>query len=263
MGSQTGLYAYFKHADSIQEHERQQLAELASERLTCTRDDVILREGEPANGLFVVEEGLCYTQRFLEDGTRQIIDIHFPGEIIGLDQLSQPRHLSGLTALTDAALYAYDKFAVMQLFTGSPGLARLLLNMVSHGQAVLTERIVSLSRHDALKRVAHLLLEILHRGGDSNPLGGGSLCRISEDQAEKANRTLQPPLTFRIPQTVIADTLGLSFVHVSRVLRQLRERELISTRGHGITLMNVDGLREIAGVDPALDWRGTSSMPSD
>lgn len=246
MVSQTGLYAHFKHADTLQEHERQQLAELASERLSCAKDDVILREGEPSNGLFVVAEGLCYTQRFMEDGTRQIIDIHFPGEIIGLDQLSQPRHLSGLMALTDVALYVYDKLAVMRLFTGSPALSQLLLNMVSHGQAILTERVVSLSRHGALRRVAHLLLEILHRGGETNPLAR-SFRKVSDQEADRASNSLHPPLTFRIPQTVIADTLGLSFVHVSRVLRQLRERELITTRGNVMTLINVDGLRAIAG----------------
>lgn len=254
MVSQAGLYACFKDADSLQEEERQQLVDLASERLTCARDDVILREGEPSNGLFVVEDGLCFTQRFLEDGTRQIIDIHFPGEIIGLDQLSQPHHRNGLAALTDAALVAYDKLSVMKLFTGSPALAHLLLNMVSHGQAILTERIVGLSRHGALRRVAHLLLEILYRGGYANPIGVRSLKKLSEEESEQATRDLQSPLTFRIPQTVIADTLGLSFVHVSRVLRQLREKELISTHGHGITLIDVDGLKGIAGMDPAARW---------
>lgn len=248
MVSQKSLYAHFKHADTLKEHDRQQLAELASERLTCTKDNVILREGEPSNGIFVVAEGLCYTHRYLEDGTRQIVDIHFPGEIIGLDQLSQPRYLSGLHALTDVVLYVYDKLSVMQLFTASPALARLLLNMVSQGQAILTERIISLSRHGAQRRVAHLLLEILHRGGESNPLGHKQFRKVSVQEAELASGSLHPPLTFRIPQTVIADTLGLSFVHVSRVLRQLREKGLITTRGNGITLIDVDGLRAIAGM---------------
>lgn len=256
MVSHAGLYACFKHADTLGERERQRLVELESERLTRARDDVILREGEPAHGLLVVEEGLCYSQRILEDGTRQIIDIHFPGEIIGLDQLSQPQHLNGLTALTDTALFSYDRSSVMQLFTGSPTLARLLLNMVSHGQAILTERIVGLSRHGAIRRVAHFLLEILHRGGHANPIGVTSLQKIPEHQANESGNALQSPLTFRIPQTVIADTLGLSFVHVSRVIRQLREKELISTRNNAITLMDVDGLRSIAGVDPAARWRG-------
>lgn len=258
MASQAGLYACFEHADTLPERERQQLFDLASERLTYAKDEVILREGQPANGLFVVETGLCLTERYLEDGSRQIIDIHFPGEIIGLDQLSLPHHLSGLTALTDAVLFAYDKLSVMHLFTGSPALARLLLNMVSQGQAILTERIVGLSRHGALRRVARLLLEILHRGGYANPIGVRTLRKIPEHKAEQANRMLQSPLTFRIPQNVIADTLGLSIVHVSRVLRQLREKDMINTQGHGITLMDVDGLRDVAGVDPAARWRSAT-----
>ncbi|MGM0569836.1 Crp/Fnr family transcriptional regulator [Marinobacter sp.] len=255
MGYQTGLYACFEDADTLPPLDRQQLVELSSERLVCPKDEIILREGEPAHGLFVVERGLCYTQRFLEDGTRQIIDVHFPGEIIGLDQLSQPLHLSGLAAMTDTALFMYNKLSVMHLFTGSPALARLLLNMVSRGQAIMTERIVGLARHGALRRIAHFLLEILHRGGYANPIGVRALRKIPADQADQANRGLQSPLTFRIPHNVIADTLGLSIVHVSRVLRQLREQDMISTQNQGITLMDVDGLRDIAGVDPAARWR--------
>ena len=254
MMAPAGLYGCFEHSDRLHENERQQLAALASERLTRRRDDVIVREGEPSNGLFVVEQGLCYTQRNLDDGSRQIIDIHFPGEIIGLDQLSQPKQLSGLTALTDTALFSYNKFSVMQLFTGSPVLARLLLDMVSNGQAVLTERIVGLSRYGALKRVSHFLLEILYRAGRASALGLQSLRKMPAAQAARAPYALEPPQTFHIPQNVIADTLGLSFVHVSRILRQLREEGLVSTRGQGITLLDIDGLRSLAGVDPAARW---------
>lgn len=251
MGSQAGLYACFEDANSLSAWERQQLVELSSERLVCMKDEVILREGEPAHGLFVVERGLCYTQRFLEDGSRQIIDVHFPGEIIGLDQLSQSLHLSGLAAMTDTALFVYNKLSVMHLFTGSPALARLLLNMVSQGQAILTERIVGLSRYAAPRRVAHFLLEILHRGGYANPIGVRSLRPIAAEEAQEANKGLQSQLTFRIPHNVIADTLGLSIVHVSRVLRQLREMNLVSTHGNAITLTDVDGLRAVAGANPA------------
>lgn len=256
MVTQPSLYGCFEHADTLLESDRQQLSALASDRVTHARDDVIVREGEPSNGLFVVEHGLCYTQRNLDDGSRQIIDLHFPGEIIGLDQLSQPRQLSGLTALTDVALFAYNKFSVMQLFTGSPALARLLLNMVSNGQAVLTERIVGLSRYGALRRVAHFLLEMLYRAGNASALGLQTLRKVPEGRTEAGRVALEPPQTFMIPQNVIADTLGLSFVHVSRVLRQLREKELVSTRGQGITLLDIDGLRSVAGVDPAVRWSG-------
>lgn len=251
MTPQTGLYACFKDADTLPAHEKQQLVDLTSERMVWAKDKVILREGEPAHGLFVVDEGLCYTQRFLEDGTRQIIDVHFPGEIIGLDQLSQPLHLSGLATMTDTALLVYNKVSVMHLFTESPALARLLLNMVSRGQAILTKRLVGLARHGAPRRIAHFLLEILHRGGYANPIGVRTLRRIVKGEADQSNRSLQSPLTFRIPQNVIADTLGISIVHVSRVLRQLRELNLVSTQGNAITLTNVDGLRALAGTGPA------------
>ncbi len=255
-------------ASSLSDRDGRLLDELVPERRQYPKNSLVFRQGGASDQLLVVEKGLSFTYRHLEDGSRQIIDIHFPGEIIGLDELSQPRHRSGLMTMTDAAFLDYDKVEVVRLFSRSPTLSRLLLDMVSRGQALLTERMVGLARHSALQRVAHFLLEVQYRV--TRAKAPGIVARApkatepsgKEYNGSEHNGQLKPQNMLRIPQTVIADALGLSIVHVNRVLRQLRERGLIGSCGHGITLVDIEGLRDVAGWKPGDLWLEPSSVPA-
>ncbi|TPK00960.1 winged helix-turn-helix domain-containing protein [Mesorhizobium sp. B2-5-9] len=54
------------------------------------------------------------------------------------------------------------------------------------------------------------------------------------------------PLT----QQELADTMGMSLVHMNRTLRGLRSRELITTNGHTVTVENPRALMNFAAFDP-------------
>ena len=93
------------------------------------------------------------------------------------------------------------------------------------------DRLLSVGRQTALERVAHFLLELFYRVRlrDPEPLGS----------------SINMPLT----QEHIGDALGLTAVHVNRMLRELRERDLVRVASQTLTVVNPDGLAEIAGFD--------------
>ena len=93
---------------------------------------------------------------------------------------------------------------------------------------MLRERVVSLGRRDARGRIAYLLCELLWRHAAVG-LTDGDVFWL--------------PLT----QTELGDTLGLTPVHVNRVLREFRERRLISMQHRMLELLDVNGLQAIAG----------------
>jgi CRP/FNR family transcriptional regulator len=242
MTSQRSITNCLVGVSKLPPQDRALLNKLVPRRIRHSRNSVVFRQAERFNHLLVVEEGQSFTCRYLDDGSRQIIDIHFPGDIIGLDGLSQNEHRSELVAMTDSSFLLYDKADVVDLFAWSPALSRLLFDVVSQGQAILTERMVDMVRHSALQRVAAFLLEFQHRayhGYRTNTPWGSP---PAERQPGSSN-------VFRIPHPIIADSLGVSIVHVSRVLAQLRERGLIGSCGHAITVLDPDGLRLVA------DWR--------
>lgn len=92
---------------------------------------------------------------------------------------------------------------------------------------MLRERIVSLGRRDARGRIAYLLCELLWRHAAMGLTNGDE---------------------FKLPitQTELGDALGLTPVHVNRILKEFRERRLIAMRQKMLHLTDVRGLRDIA-----------------
>lgn len=213
------------------------------------KNSIVFREDEPSEHFYMVEDGVCYTHRHLEDGSRQIIDIYFPGEIVALDELSRSDHGSGLTTLSDSVLTAYNKMEVFQVFCQSPVLSRLVINMISREHANITERLVGLARYGARQRTAHFLLEIRHRIERSKRTRRRGPKRMAGRVQDIREPTRQAPGVVRLPQSVIADALGLSAVHVSRVLGQFRDEGYIDLSRPGITLIDLEGLDGIAGIN--------------
>ena len=96
---------------------------------------------------------------------------------------------------------------------------------------MLRERIVAIGRRNARGRIAYLLCEQVWR-----------LRAIGRAE----DHSIRLPLT----QTDLADALGLTAVHVNRVLQQLREARLINLGQRRLTLLNVAKLQSIAGLKP-------------
>lgn len=213
------------------------------------KNSIVFREDEPSEHFYMVEEGVCFTHRHLEEGSRQIIDIYFPGEIVALDEFSRSDHGSGLTTLSDSVLTAYDKTEVTQVFCQSSVLSRLLINMISREHAILTERLVGLARYCARQRTANFLLEIRHRIERSKRVRQHGPNRTAGKVQDIREPTRQAPDVVRLPQAVIADALGLSAVHVNRVLGQFRDEGYIDLSQPGITLIDLEGLDGIAGLN--------------
>jgi CRP-like cAMP-binding protein len=99
-------------------------------------------------------------------------------------------------------------------------------------RTLLAEQIVRVGRRSAYERVAHLILELLHR-----------LHLVHEADG----RSYELPLT----QEILGDALGLSLVHVNRTLRRLRKEGLIRMEGDVLIIDDLDRLMEIAEFDPA------------
>ncbi|HET9395878.1 MAG TPA: helix-turn-helix domain-containing protein, partial [Nitrospiraceae bacterium] len=83
----------------------------------------------------------------------------------------------------------------------------------------------------AIERTAHFFLELSERL---------QLVGLATD------REFDCPLN----QYVLADTLGLSAIHVNRVLRQLRERKLMTLKDRKVTILDRTKLNALAGFQP-------------
>lgn len=207
------------------------LADLAAlHRLKAGEESHIGGDELAAAGVRLVAAGLLAETRLLSDGRRQIIALKLPGDLIrepvapshAIVALHPSRTIDGSAAL-----------AFLDSRRRDEPLHQAWQLAMRHEQRCLLDQIVRLGRLSAHERMAHLLLELHER-----------LCRVGLATA----RGFQ----LRLTQDILADVLGLSVVHVNRVMQQLRREGLLTYRSGLYTLPDRAALARVAEYPLAL-----------
>lgn len=207
------------------------LHELQSNPRTVQRHRDIITEGRSYGSLFIVMEGNAIRYRILHDGRRQIVNIVLPGDIVGALGYFMESSLYSTKALTEVVVATIPFARLSALNETHPRLVTKIFWWFSCESTIYAEHLVDLGRRSALERVAHFLLELLTR---LQAVG------LADDQSFKI------PLT----QELLADALGLSIPHVNRVLRRLREDNLVVVEDQRVTVKDIDSLSELADFEP-------------
>lgn len=198
----------------------------------------LIAEGQGARRPRFVVAGWAARQRVLPDGRRQIFSLILPGDNLGFADRGAPPAPWSVAALT--ALETVDAEPVLEAASDgrAPGLARAFTAVAYEEGRLLLDHMVRLGQQTAYERVAHFLLELSRRLQIAG-LGDGQRFPL--------------PLT----QEMLADTLGLSIVHVNRTLQQLRRERLIELRSGVAILLQPQALRDVAAYEAALPRRLT------
>jgi CRP/FNR family transcriptional regulator len=207
--------------------EREALDGLTAVSRHFRRGTVIRPEHAPTGDIYVVVSGWLFCSALLEDGRRQIVRLHFRGDLLGLDSLAFGEAPDAVSALTDADVCLIDRAKLGALFAEHPRLGALLFAVQQVDRVTLTDRLISLGRNSARGRVAALLLWIASR------------LRFADLPVDEG---FALPLT----QEEIGDLTGLTAVHVNRTMRVLGEQSLISRSGNMLTILQPERLARVA-----------------
>lgn len=226
------ILKHFRQYASLGPQDVQFLESLEDRPVVYPRNSNVWHEGSEANSFYVLRSGWAYSSRILQNGNRQILDLFLPGDVIGLREYAYKHRLNSVHTVTDAELCAFPKSQLQTVFATSGLLGQLFFALAAQGQAILLERIINLGRRSARQRVAHLLGELS--------------VRMQSGHATDESLDLLP-----LSQTVLADLLGLSAVHINRTIRGLREDGLIDLHYQAIKILDVEGLKDVSGFNPA------------
>lgn len=191
--------------------------------------DVLVRPGAEPDSAFFIEAGWAAEAAPLSAERRQIVGFHLPGDVACLAP-SRGLASCALVALTPLTVSRAPLSAVREALSRGGALADALFWAISVERRLLGEQVVRNGRRSAKERVGHLLLELYER---QVPIG-----------AAAAGRFPMP-----VGQSAIADALGLSYVHVSRVLTALEKQGLISRSRGEVVVENRAGLENLSGFD--------------
>ena len=212
----------------LSEDEQKRLIELQSRPVKVERGKQLVQEGQTGHRAFVLQSGWAYSFKILPDGGRQIISFPVPGDCVGLRSILLRTADHSFSTLTDAVVTPVDASRILRTFNEYPRLGAAILWAASRDEAMVVEHLVSIGRRSAIERTAHFFMELAERL---------HLIGLAKEAEFKC------PLT----QPVLADALGLSAIHVNRVLRQLRERGLLTMRAGKVKIIDLRGLRKLAG----------------
>lgn len=218
--------------DEISAEEEQTIRDAVSEVREYPTGLTFIERGEPLTRSTLILDGLVGRYKDLSDGQRQITELHVPGDFADLHGFTLKRLDHGLIALTACrvALVPHERLRVMT--EQHPHLTRVYWFGTNLDAAMLREWEVSLGRRSAVSRLAHLFCELHIRLG---------IVGLADETS----------YALRLTQSDLAECLGLTPVHVNRMLRELREQGLADFRSGRVTINDLAGLREVGEFDTA------------
>jgi CRP/FNR family transcriptional regulator, anaerobic regulatory protein len=208
------------------------VARMKTDHIVVAPRSDIIQEDEVGGPVYTLFEGWAIRYHRLPRGSRQILDIVLPGDMIGLASalLGTIRH--SVQAVTPATLCLLSGHDLRELFDHHPGLALNIMQTRVEEEQRGDVRVSLLGRSNAEQRVAYLMLETFDRLRQRGMVNGGSTCQ------------------FPLQRRDIADAVGLSRVHVARTLDRLREARLAEIQHGVLVLFDRARLIELAGYVP-------------
>jgi CRP-like cAMP-binding protein len=217
--------------DVVGREEEEVLAASVAEVREHPHGRTIVRSGMTLSASTLLVEGVVCRYKDLADGQRQIMELHVAGDFVDLHGFLLKRldHNIGTMTAVRVAMVPHD--ALRGITETHPHLGRMLWFSTLLDAAIHREKILSIGRRSAVARIAHIFCEL----------------HIRLRMVGLASETgYSLPLT----QADIADVTGLTSVHVNRMLKKLRDENLLIFRGGTVTIQDWEGLQRLAEFDP-------------
>jgi CRP-like cAMP-binding protein len=190
----------------------------------------LIREGDKPGPIFVILKGWACRYKMLPEGTRQITAFLMPGDCCDTHAFLLEQMEHAIATLTPARIAIIPRKRMEELLLTRPALTRAFWWTQLVDEDTLRAWIVSMGRRSSLQRVAHLMCELYVRARNIGLIDG--------DRFEL-------PLT----QLVLGDALGLTAVHVNRVLRKLRISGVMELTSGSLIISDISRLANVAGFD--------------
>lgn len=198
-------------------------------RKVPVRTDLI-REGDRPGPVFVILEGWACRYKILPNGTRQVLAYLMPGDSCDLHVglLAEMDH--SLQVITPALVATIERLEMDAIMDKHRGIAKAMYLAQLIDEGTMRAWITSMGRRTSVERVAHLMCELYLRARNIGLITG-------------------PELELPLSQLLLADSLGMTPVHLNRILKILRESGAMTIARGTLQIKDPGKLIQIAGFD--------------
>ncbi|WP_182915312.1 Crp/Fnr family transcriptional regulator [Rhodopseudomonas palustris] len=205
------------------------------------KGEFITHEGSMTTALVFLCSGTAYAARTLEDGSQQIVAVFLPGDLLNPGDLVLRSARASIYVSASAVVLEVPHAELLPLLATRPAIIRALWCETALHAAIQREWLIWLGRRSAQARLAHFLCEVSYR-------------------MQHWSGSSQETVAFPFTQRELADALGLSYVHVNRVLQHLRSTKLIELVQGRLTIRSRE-FYAIAEFDPGYLQTATLADP--
>ncbi len=200
------------------------------ELLIRKRRDLIV-DGYEYRKLCFVKDGYAVRYKLLRNGKRQILNVVLPGDVVGMPGSFYQRAVYSVTAVTDLRMNVCPIESYVQLCYRHPQFGLALSWLAVQEATTYAEHIIDVGRRTPIERLAHFLIEL-------------------HERLQAVGRAEPDRFTLPFSQEVMADVLGLSVPHLTRVMQQLRGERLIAGRERQVEFVDPGALQAMAHYQP-------------
>ncbi|RYZ67427.1 MAG: Crp/Fnr family transcriptional regulator [Proteobacteria bacterium] len=193
--------------------------------------DLVKQGGRPARSTLLLH-GWASRYSTLVDGRRQMLALHIAGDFVDLHSYPLKVMDHSVGALTDCTTVSIPHERLRRLTEDDPHLGRVLWLMTLIDSAILRKWLLGAGQQTALEHAAHLYCELY--------------TRLDIAGIAKPDHCFALPLS----QAEFGDALGITPVHVSRTLSELRARNLLEWRRGKAQILDWPKLSRLAEFDP-------------
>ena len=190
------------------------------------RNQILFFEGGSAQHLFALRSGLVKMVKPLENGKDRITGVLFPGELFGLESLTDVSYPLTAVTLRDCEICAAPREDFSTYLRTNPeiaiGMVRFLVGELERVRKQMTD----MSFKDARMKLATFLLSLIT---PDTPTSNGTVS-----------------LTLPLSRMEISEVLELSPETISRTLSSFRREQLIVARGRHLVIQNRAALESVA-----------------
>jgi len=218
-------------AEGLDQADQEALAEACDNIRSVSAGTDLQREGTPACSLHILLDGWAARYKIMKDGSRFIPAVSVPGDLCDPDALQFAKLNYSVRMLSAVTVIILPRQQARALLASHPAIANVFWTLAFSEHSIQTEWSASIGRRSALHRTAHLLCELLMR-----------LTAIGKADGHSYDL----PVT----QEQLADALGLTKVHVNRMVRSLSAMEFVTVQHRRVQIHDWLGLSAMCGFQP-------------
>ena len=215
----------------LEEADIRSLNSLVAAPKTMGAGRILVHENSALDQVYLIVQGMGCRYKLLPGGERQILGYLIPGDLCDIHfiTLNKPDHSVAL--MSNSQVVKIPTQRLNALLASNPRVERALSLAALHDIAILREWLLNVGQRNALQKLSHFFCEMMLR-----------LSRIGQ-VADDGSFDLP------INQMALADTTGLTPVHINRTLQRLRSEGLIRLHQRRLSIIDTDRLAAIAVFD--------------